>query len=82
MTNEQTIYLRVELQKLHPHNDMFVGYQLGLVEAGYKGVNLHDDTCKIITSDIFRNQTFHINYDMSDCSEGCNACGYLNCSNK
>ncbi len=40
----------IEKLKVYGHGAMFVGYQLGLVVAGYKGVELHDDTCNIITS--------------------------------
>jgi hypothetical protein len=40
----------IEKLKIYGHGAMFIGYQLGLVVANYKGVELHDDTCNIITS--------------------------------
>jgi hypothetical protein len=36
--------------KIYGHGAMFIGFQLGLVVAKYKGVELHDDTCNILTS--------------------------------
>jgi hypothetical protein len=32
------------------HSPFFIGYQCGLVMAGHRGKELHDDTCNIITS--------------------------------
>ncbi len=41
--------LKKKLEELG-HNAFFVGLQCGLVKAGHKGADLHDDTCAVITS--------------------------------
>lgn len=46
--------LKQRLEELHPGKDFFIGYQCGLVEAGHRGPELHDDTCSIICSDEYR----------------------------
>jgi len=48
------MYLKQELTKLHPNNEFYVGMQCGLVEAGYTGKKLSDNTCAIITTDEYR----------------------------
>jgi len=42
-------HLKEALEK-RGHAPFFVGYQCGLVMAGHRGIELHDDTCNIITS--------------------------------
>jgi hypothetical protein len=42
--------VRSELIRMK-HSPMLVEHQLGLLSTGYRGVDLHDDTCAIITSE-------------------------------
>lgn len=54
MKQKKIAYLIDHLKDMG-HSDLFVGIQVGLVIAGYKGIDLHDDTCAIITSSEFLN---------------------------
>jgi hypothetical protein len=50
MTQDRISYVIAKL-KLFGHTDnLFIGIQIGLLMADYRGGDLHDDTCAIITS--------------------------------
>ena len=50
MSQKQITYVISKLKMFGHTNDLFVGIQIGLLMAGYRGVDLHDDVCSIITS--------------------------------
>ena len=52
MKQKKIAYLIEHLKEMG-HSDLFIGIQVGLVMAAYRGVDLHDDTCAIITSSEF-----------------------------
>lgn len=48
--HKQVMYIKQRLIEYGHTSEFFLGFQIGLVLGGYRGIELHDDTCKIITS--------------------------------